>query len=481
MSRFLSVQRYWIHKFAFARFFSLRWAIIAIIAVLGLLFGVLPGVQAADGQHDGEYHAIIYVFWGNGCPHCEAARPVIAELAKKYEGVDLFEYEVWYDEANQLKFDEFANKYGFSASGVPTIFLGTKYWTGWTEGTTDVEIEKQIEYCLSHECPDSATATAADITAAIEAQNSVDTADTHQVKLPFTDIAINLDQQSLLVSTLVIAFVDGFNPCSLWVLSMLMALTLHTGSRRKIAIIGLVFLTVTASVYALFIAGLFTFLSVINFIPWIRVVVALISLTFAVINIKDYFWYKEGVSLTISDDAKPGIFQKMRKVINASDSFPAMVAATVGLSAGVSLVEFSCTAGFPVLWTNLLTSQGVVGVTSLTFIGLLLVYLLIYQLDELVIFGTVVYTLRASRVEEKHGRILKLIGGTLMLTLAAVMLINPALMNDFVSSLLIFGAAFLLTVVILIVHRKLLPAMGIWIGSEARPGKGHKPRRRSSR
>jgi hypothetical protein len=171
----------------------------------------------------------------------------------------------------------------------------------------------------------------------------------------------------------------------------------------------------------------------------------------------------------------------MRKVINASDSFPAMVAATVGLSAGVSLVEFSCTAGFPVLWTNLLTSQGVVGITSLTFIGLLVVYLIIYQLDEMVIFGTVVYTLRASRVEEKHGRILKLIGGTLMLTLAAVMLINPALMNDFVSSLLIFGAAFLLAVLILFLHRTVLPAMGIWIGSETRPTKGRKTHRRSTR
>ncbi len=42
----------------------------------------------------------------------------------------------------------------------------------------------------------------------------------------------------------------------------------------------------------------------------------------------------------------------------------------------------------------------------------------IYQLDEMAIFGTVVVTLKASKLEEKHGRILKLIGGTLMLTLA---------------------------------------------------------------
>ena len=68
------------------------------------------------------------------------------------------------------------------------------------------------------------------------------------------------------------------------------------------------------------------------------------------------------------------------------------------------------------------------GVTTLTFVALLLLYMLIYQLDELGIFLAAVISLRASRLEEKHGRVLKLFGGTLMLTLAAVMLFNPSLM-----------------------------------------------------
>jgi cytochrome c biogenesis protein CcdA len=105
----------------------------------------------------------------------------------------------------------------------------------------------------------------------------------------------------------------------------------------------------------------------------------------------------------------------MRRVLNAGDSMPALIGATIVMSAGASLVEFSCTAGFPVLWTNLLAAQGV---TALTFIGLLGLYMVIYQMDELAIFMAAVVSLRASKLEEKHGRILKLIGGTLMLTLA---------------------------------------------------------------
>jgi hypothetical protein len=146
------------------------------------------------------------------------------------------------------------------------------------------------------------------------------------------------------------------------------------------------------------------------------------------------------------------------------------------MAAGVSLVEFSCTAGFPVLWTNLLNAQNV---PWLTFILLLVVYMLIYQLDELVIFFTAVFTLKASKLEEKEGRILKLIGGILMLTLAVVMLVNPERMNDLSGSLVVFGIAFGATLVVLLLHRVILPRMGIQIGSEVNAERSKKQRKRS--
>ena len=97
---------------------------------------------------------------------------------------------------------------------------------------------------------------------------------------------------------------------------------------------------------------------------------------------------------------------------------------------------------------------------------LFVVYMLVYQLDELVIFFGAVTTLRASRMEEKQGRILKLIGGVLMLTLAIVMIFNPELMNELGSSLIIFGISFAIVGLILLLHRWLLPKFGIWIGTE---------------
>jgi len=141
-----------------------------------------------------------------------------------------------------------------------------------------------------------------------------------------------------------------------------------------------------------------------------------------------------------------------------------LIGATVVMSAGVSLVEFSCTAGFPVLWTNLLAAHQV---EALTFGLLLVLYMAIYQIDEIGIFLAAVLTLKSSKLEEKHGRILKLTGGMLMLTLAAVMLIDPSLMNNLRNSLVIFGVAFGASALVLIVHRALLPRWGVVIGTES--------------
>ena len=88
------------------------------------------------------------------------------------------------------------------------------------------------------------------------------------------------------------------------------------------------------------------------------------------------FFFKQGVSLTIDDEKKPGLYKKMRNVLKNTDNVWAMIGATIVLAAGVSLVEFSCTAAFPVIWSNILSAHGV---TKLEFALHLLLYMLLYQ------------------------------------------------------------------------------------------------------
>ena len=104
-------------------------------------------------------------------------------------------------------------------------------------------------------------------------------------------------------------------------------------------------------------------------------------------------------------------------------------------------------------------------VSGLYFALLLGLYMLIYLLDEIGVMTVASITMKAARVEEKHGRILKLISGTIMLALGIVMLIDPTLMNNLSSSLGVFVIALALTALIYIIHQRILPGMGIYIGS----------------
>ncbi len=432
----------------------------------------LPGPPSTAGTRA----VVVALFYGDaGCLQCDANKenPVterglqalrfLEELDDQYQPLEVKTYEVWLSPANAARLRDIAKRYGVAEAEVPVIFAGDRVWQGF-DAEIAQDLQVYVEHCLDVGCSGPLDTM---VSESPQAAVPVETALTGQpsettITIPLLG-AVDLGALSLWVSTALIAIVDGFNPCSLWVLSILIALTLRTGSRKKIFIIGLTFITVTALVYVLFIAGLFTMLTFVRFLGWIQAAVSLLALFFAAINIKDYFWYKEGLSFTIDDAQKPGLYKRMRRVLQAGDSLGALLLATVGLAVGVSLVEFSCTAGFPVLWTNLVAAQAV---TPLTFALLLLLYMVIYQIDELGIFLAAVITLRVSKLEEKHGRILKLIGGTLMLTLAAVMLIKPALMNDLGSSVIIFGVAFGAALLVLLAHRVILPRLGVRIGTE---------------
>lgn len=469
-----------------------RSLLIALLTIV--VFGLVLLTKPVQAQTPAPKNPInIYLFWGDGCPHCAAAKPFLDSLPDKYPEVIYQNFEIYNDEDNRQFLLNMAEKYGIEQLGVPTIFIGPHFVQGYNK-----ELEQQIidviNHCSQKGCVDAAEGVTRTVADSTESTLFTPTAtliatpilvnpsslvmptsqpesllQSQSIEIPFFG-KIDLAPKSAAFSTVLIAFVDGFNPCSLWVLSMLIALTLHTGSRKKVFTIGIIFLTVTAIIYALFIAGLFSILKIASFLGWIQAVVAIVALFFALVNIKDYFWYKEGLSFTIADDKKSGIFKKMRSVVDASQSFWGLVGATVVLAAGVSLVEFSCTAGFPMIWVNLLNAQNISGSM---FVLLLLLYMLIYQLDELVIFFSAVVTLKASRLEEKQGRLLKLVGGMLMLTLSIVMLVNPALMNNLTSSLAIFGLSILATLLVLILHRLVLPMLGIHIGTEHKKKKSN--------
>jgi hypothetical protein len=273
------------------------------------------------------------------------------------------------------------------------------------------------------------------------------------IQLPFVG-EVNVGSMSLVMVTALIGLLDGVNPCSLWVITFLLGIVIYSGSRKKVLIVGITFLLVGAIAYVLFMIGLLNVFSYIAYLKWIQLLVAFVAIAFALINIKDYFWYKKGISLTISDKYKPKFFANARNLMKLGDNIPALIIGTITLALGVTLAELPCTVGLPVIWTNILVSHHV-GAVDYGF--LLALYMALFFLDEIVVFSSIAITLRVSRFEEKHGRVLKLFGGMIMLGLGATMLIRPSLMNSLTGSFSVFAGAVAASLLIMWVtkaHRK---------------------------
>lgn len=420
-----------------------------LLAALALL--LVPLLAACGGDSGGEDAAaagtetttgsggeaptgapVLEFYWGDGCPHCEHQQVFLDELAGEYPDLVIERYEVWYDTANQQRFAARAAQTGARPEGVPTTFFGDEMWVGFAP-----HIEAQIRAAVDAQVGDGDQTAAADAEAAV-------------VAVPVVG-EVDVSDHSLLAATLVIGFVDGVNPCSLWALTMLLAIVVHQGSRGRVAAIGITFLAITALLYGLFIAGTFTAMSFVAHLTAIQVAVAAVALVAGLVNLKDYVWFRQGFSLTIPEGQKPGLYRRMRSAATQA-SLPAALAATAALAVGVSLLETPCTAGLPLLWSNLLVEQGVSGATAGGLFG---VYLGVFLLDELLVFGVAVAAMRISKVQERHGRALKLVGGSLMVTLAGVLLVAPETMESLGGALVVMLVAAAVAATIAGVHHLL--------------------------
>lgn len=420
----------------------------AVSVLLVAFLAAVPGATPLSAQSEPAAGPVtMYIFKSATCPHCQAQRGFTDALAAEHARVEVRYFEIMQTREHHDLLRLMAESRDVKPASVPMVFLGDKVWVGDSPQIRD-EIRQQIKVCLSAGCPD------ARVLAEQRAEAAVSKVPLGKAEIDLPLIGkIDLSYQPLLFSTALIAFVDGFNPCSLWLLTLLIALVIHSGSRQRIAVVGLSFLFVTALVYGLFITGVFSVLAYASFLPWMYWTVAIFALVFGLVNIKDYFWFKRGISFTIDDKHKPGIFKKFRALMTDGKSMFALAGATGVMAAGIALIELPCTAGFPVIWSGLVSAHDV---SAPGFAMLLGIYLVIYLLDELVVFGIAVIKLRIDRFEERHARVLKLAGGVIMVFLAAVLVTEPEIMSNAGQAIAVFALAFALTALIVFIDRQIV-------------------------
>jgi hypothetical protein len=149
------------------------------------------------------------------------------------------------------------------------------------------------------------------------------------------------------------------------------------------------------------------------------------ALAVGLVNVKDYFRLGRGVTLSIPENRKPGIYRRARAILVAG-SMPAMIAATVLLAVAANFYELLCTAGFPMVYTRLLTLQDLPPAGHYLYLAL---YNLVYVIPLALIVGAFAFTMGARRLSEREGRLLKLLSGVMMLQLGALLVLAPELLN----------------------------------------------------
>lgn len=451
--------------------------LLSAICILLLLFvGLKPTIGHAQSiperprwyeqDPEGTVQIHFYFFWSKSCPHCLAAHPFVSALPAQYPWLIIHEYELTEYPENAERYMQMAAALGEEAHYVPAFFacgvmlagydddmgmgrvIQDKLVTCYDQIQTYVAAQSVVQ---SSDPASSATAekmTAGDpLAAAGTASETV--AATSTIMLPWVG-AVAMQTLSLPTMTLVLASMDAFNPCAFFVLMFLLSLMVHAQSRKRMLLIGTIFVLCSGVIYFLFMAAWLNLFLVVGSLRWITLTAGLVAIAIALLNIKEYFWFRQGVSLTIPAHAKPKLYQRTRALLKA-DSLPTLLLGTTVLALAANSYELLCTAGFPMLYTRLLTLHAL---PTAVYYAYLAAYNGIYvtPLLLIVLFFAIKFGARKLRAEE--GRILKLVSGVMMLLLGGLLVSAPELLGQVVVAVGLLLIALAITTLLVVWERR---------------------------
>lgn len=364
--------------------------------------------------------ANLYLFWGDGCPHCAKEELFLQRIETKYPDLEIQRFEVFKDRDNAKLMMEVAKELKASAGGVPFTIIGDQYFIGFDEKFNGPDIENRIKECTSSVCPDSVAAIVSP-TQVVEQPAEPKKERVHKIiNLPLVG-QIDTGNFSLPILTMIIGALDGFNPCAMWVLVFLISLLLGMQNRKRMLILGSAFIVASSAVYFIFMAAWLNFILFIGVLSWVRILIGLVALFGAAYSLKDFYKNKDAA-------CEVGDMQKKRKIMDklkgyvTQNSFWLALFGIMALAFMVNLVELLCSAGFPAVYTQVLAMNNL---PTWQYYSYILLYVLFFMLDDLVVFFVAMFTLQTTGLTTKYTRVSRLVGGILMLIIGLLMIFKP--------------------------------------------------------
>ncbi|MCG9754917.1 cytochrome C biosynthesis protein [Shewanella insulae] len=415
-----------------------------------------PAPQNATWHYvdaDGQLKIKLYFFWSKTCPHCAEAHPFIDSLPEKYPWIELESHMVS-QAGTREKWQTIAEQTKVAARSVPYIAACEQATVGYSsEAVTGQFILQQLKACyraLGGVVEDgeqaTQTGTAAPegepLFATCSASSEPGTCDLGQeesapaapvtkvqpIELPLIGV-VAPEQLSLPVLTVVLAGVDAFNPCAFFVLLFLLSIMVNAKSRSRMLIVGGIFVFFSGFIYFLFMIAwlnIFELLGAGSDGGLIILGAGLMALIAGAINIKEYFFTKGEVSLSMSAENRTGLIKRMGKLTSAS-SMAAMIAGTVVLAILANAYELLCTAGFPMIYTSVLTMHELPAFERYLYLAF---YNIVYVIPLAAIVIAFSATLGKRKLTEKEGQTLKLMSGIMMIGLGGMLALDPTVLQN---------------------------------------------------
>lgn len=368
----------------------------------------------------------IHLFYGDGCPHCAEEEEFLNDYLKEEKNAKLIKYEVWHDKDNQKKFTTVQDKLDNHSNGVPYLIIGDKVLVGYIEGTTDVRIKKYVEeYKNSDKYVDK-------VTYILEGKEEIKKdelkktdEEVDEYNLPILG-KVNPKKVSLPVLAVVLGLVDGFNPCAMWILLFLITMLINTKDRKKMWILGLIFILTSGIVYLAFMLTWLNLASFISKIFFVRLLVALVALIIGFINLNNFYKSTkkdDGCEVVDKKDRKKIMNQIMK--ITKEKSFILAIGGIIILAASVNIIEMMCSIGLPLIFTQILAMN------SLSFGSYMLymfLYILFFLIDDIVIFVIAMSTLKVTGISTKYNKYSHLVAGIITILIGLLLLIKPSIL-----------------------------------------------------
>ena len=293
-----------------------------------------------------------------------------------------------------------------------------------------------------------------------------DTEDKYYREIDFFFWKIIIDEEfisgfSLPVLTLILGGLDSFNPCAFFILIFLLNLLLYAKSRKRMLLIGGIFILFSAILYAVFMFVLLgLILTLHQYLIFITIIAGSLALILGVINIKDFFFYKKGASLSIPDSKKPGIYKQMRSLVK-NPKLTASIIGTIILAATINFYELLCTLGLPWVFTtrleDLLNSNQITLSEVSTYI---IFYNIVYVIPLIVIVLLFIITLGKRKLSEWHGQIMKLETGIMLTSFGVIFLFDYKLLENIVTPILLLISSLIATFIISRIWKKIMGEEG---------------------